>query len=247
MGTASRLKTQPAPQVPAARRGADLYEVRDRARSGLNELGLRDRHKYDKLERISNSAHRLFSQGGYEGTTLREIAKEAGVALGTLGLYARDKRDLTLMLFNKVIPPLLEQGRKNAKLSRSLADTMLAFFQPFYVAYANNPILYRIILAQIYSGASSVHGNENQLIRKGLIDDLSDLIRRAVATGECSATTDLNLQAKSFYFLYFAAVRAWLADDVPIVKTGTAELRALFEYHVVGMVHPRKKTSKANR
>ena len=229
------------------RPGADLYEVRDKVRSASAELGLRERHKFDKLERISNAAHRLFSREGYEGTTLREIAKEAEVALGTLALYARDKRDLILMLFNKVIPPLLDQGRKNAKLATSLPDSMIAFFEPFYVAYANNPTLYRIVLSQIYSGTSSVHGNENNLIRKGLIDDLADLIRRAVTAGECSTGTDPTLQAKSFYFLYFAAVRAWLADESPVVKVGTAELRALFEHHIAGLPPPSRKSSKARR
>jgi AcrR family transcriptional regulator len=247
LSTASRKKTPSPPPVPASRRGAELYKVRDKAQSGVDELGLRERHKFDKLERISNAAHRLFSRDGYEGTTLREIAKEAGVALGTLGLYAHDKRDLILMLFNKVIPPLLEQGRKNAKMSGSLADSMIAFFEPFYVAYANSPTLYRIVLAQIYSGASSVHGNENNFIRKGLIDDLADLIRRAVTGGECSATTDLKLQAKSFYFLYFAAVRAWLADEAPTVKSGITELRALFEQHIAGLAQPRKTVGKTSR
>ena len=142
---------------------------------------------------------------------------------------------------------MLDQGRKNAKLTHTLADSMIAFFEPFYSAYANNPTLYRIVLAQIYSGAASVHGNENNLIRKGLIDDLTDLIRRAITAGQCSETTDLKVQAKSFYFLYFAAVRAWLADDPPVVKTGTADLRALFEQHIAGLNPPRKNPSKAAR
>jgi len=219
------------------RRSSDLYDVIAKSRAGLEELGLRERHKIDKLERISAAAHKLFARDGYEATTLREIAREAEVALGTLSLYANDKRDLILLIFNRLIPPLLEQGLRNARGAGSLrlASSLIGFFEPFYRAYAKNVTLYRIVLGQIYGGSASVHAVENNVIRSGLIDNLSSLISRAVVSGECAGDIDLATHARSFYFLYFAAVRAWLGGDEPDPEEGLADLRTLFEQHIEGL------------
>ena len=202
---------------------------------GRTSLGLRERHKRDKRERISNAAIRLFAKNGYEATTLREIAYEADVALGTLALYARDKRDLVLMIFNKLVPELIENGQRQTDPSANLTNNILGFFGPFYEAYANDVTLYRIILGQIYNGDLGIHGTKNDVIRSDLIGYLADLVAQAIAANHCRADADASLSARCFFYLYFAAVRTWLfqADPSPIV--GLATLRALVEEYVRGL------------
>ena len=204
-------------------------------------MGLRERHKLDKLERISAAAISLFGREGYEGTTLRDIAREADVALGTLSLYARDKRDLVLMIFNKVIPPLLERGRKNTNSTHRLAENMVAFFEPFYRAYAKNVTLFRIILGQVYNGPPSGHAAQNDAIRVELLGVLSDFILHAVATGECRSDVDLEIQSRSFFYLYFAAVRVWLYQEKPDPEQGLKDLSELYEHHVPSLIPPRMR------
>ncbi len=214
----------------------DLYAVRARARAGETELGLRQRHKIDKLQRITDAAELLFGRDGYDGTTLREIAKEAEVALGTLSLYASDKRELILLLFNKMIPPLIEQGRSRTSAKNKLADNMVTYFSSFYEAYSKNLTLYRIVLGYgDLARDSSVHTREFDRTRVVILTSLGDLILRARANGECSAKGDVELQARSFFYLYFASVRRWISLPDPSIKAGLAELKALFELHVNGM------------
>ena len=216
----------------------DIYKMR--ARAEVDELGLRERHKIDKFERICSAALQLFSRGGYDRTTLREIAAEAGVALGTLSLYARDKRDLIFLIFNKVMPPLLEQGRRNVEPKKLLVDNMVAFFEPIYLAFSRNITLYRVLLGQIYNGPPTVHVKENNAMRARLAEHIVAIILHAQRSGECSAEGDVNLLADSFYYLHFAWVRIWLSKDKPKVEEGLSKLRALFEQHVKGMRNPGK-------
>ena len=46
--------------------------------------GRRERKTRDKRQRIRTAARELFSQHGYESTTLRQIAQRSHVGLGTL-------------------------------------------------------------------------------------------------------------------------------------------------------------------
>lgn len=205
------------------------------AQPGEKPLGLRERHKHDKRQRISNAAITLFARNGYEATTLRDIATEADVALGTLSLYARDKRDLVLMIFNRVIPPLMEKGRRQTDPKAELIVNLVAFFEPFYTAYAREPTLYRIILGQIHNGPQGVHGTENDIIRAELLGYLADVILRAIAAKNCRADASPTLAARCCFYIYFAAVRVWLFQNEPDRGAGLADLRALLGDYVKGL------------
>lgn len=97
-------------------------------------LGLRERNRRDKLRRISAAARARFTSGGYDGATLRDIAKEADVALGTLAIYAKNKSDLVLLIFNDAVARLIEKGQAAGVYEGSLTDAFVAFFRPTYIA-----------------------------------------------------------------------------------------------------------------
>src|SRR5882672_10260277 len=47
-----------------------------------------------KREAILQAARTLFAKKGYDETTIADIAKEAGIAVGTVYLYFRNKREV---------------------------------------------------------------------------------------------------------------------------------------------------------
>ena len=54
-----------------------------------------------KRERILRAAIRIFSQKGYFNSRISEIARQAGVADGTIYLYFKNKDDLLISLFEE--------------------------------------------------------------------------------------------------------------------------------------------------
>ncbi|RQR51317.1 TetR/AcrR family transcriptional regulator [Burkholderia sp. Bp9140] len=207
-------------------------------------LSLRERHKLDKLDRIARAATTLFGRDGYDATTLRDIAREADVALGTLSLYARDKRDLVLLIFNTLIPPLLSEGRANITAGAPLADNLVAFFEPFYRAYAAQPTLYRVVLGQIYNGGGTSHALESETIRRDLATHLGTIIAEAIKSRECRRDIDIDSNARGFFYLYFASVRVWLFGENPDPSEGLAALRTLIDQYIAGLARrPRRSQS----
>ena len=53
-------------------------------RKATSKPGKREANKLDKLERVKRAARQLFTTVGYDEATTRQIAKKAGVALGTV-------------------------------------------------------------------------------------------------------------------------------------------------------------------
>jgi AcrR family transcriptional regulator len=58
--------------------------------------GLRARKRQETLERIAETGLRLFSQHGYEATTLEAIAEAAGISRRTFFYYFKSKEEILL-------------------------------------------------------------------------------------------------------------------------------------------------------
>src|SRR3954464_7692080 len=66
----------------------------------------------DKRERILAAAERIFARHGFFAARVSEIAKEAGVADGTIYLYFKSKDDLLISLFENRMRQVNEQLRQ---------------------------------------------------------------------------------------------------------------------------------------
>src|SRR5205085_7214819 len=55
----------------------------------------------DKRERILSAAERIFARHGFFSAKVSDVAKEAGIADGTIYLYFKSKDDLLISLFER--------------------------------------------------------------------------------------------------------------------------------------------------
>src|SRR5215475_11212025 len=72
----------------------------------------------DKRERILVAAERVFARCGFFAARVSEIAKEAGVADGTIYLYFKSKDDLLISLFER------RMTQMNEALRQALAEVV---------------------------------------------------------------------------------------------------------------------------
>ncbi|MCI1984322.1 MAG: TetR/AcrR family transcriptional regulator [Bifidobacteriaceae bacterium] len=93
-------------------------------------LGLRERNKLDKRERILATASRLFAEKGYSAVTTSSIAKEAHVGNGTLFRYARTKADLLVAVMNELMLGGIRNGIAHAHDTGDPVTSILTLLQP---------------------------------------------------------------------------------------------------------------------
>lgn len=70
----------------------------------------------ERREQIANAAWRVIEREGLEGTSLRDIAREAGHTTGVLSHYFRDKRELMAFAFQLVVE------RSTERISRVIRE-----------------------------------------------------------------------------------------------------------------------------
>lgn len=66
-----------------------------------------DTEQPDKRVRITDAAISVFARKGYHAARVSDVAKEAGVADGTIYLYFRNKEDLLLSIFEEKMTMLI--------------------------------------------------------------------------------------------------------------------------------------------
>ena len=238
MRTVKGKRHPPAAELSDTSAGAarqDIYHIKRQAELGSVNLGRREQNKFDKLRRIAAAAREQFATKGYDGTTLRDIAQEADVALGTVGFYAETKQDLVLLIFNEVMEKLVIAAAESVPYEKSLVQSLVAFFRPFYTTFAAEAALYRILLRENVFNGTSQHALEFQRHRGMLVAGLGALIDEARAAGEVSARLDVELAARTVFFVLFAAVRWWIAANDPAVEPGLKELGRMLGLVVSGM------------
>lgn len=110
-------------------------------------------------EQILDAALSLFLQQGYNGTSMRQIAAEAGIALGGIYNHFPSKEELFRQVFLRqhpyqgTLPAILAaDGQSPEELVRDLADRMLA-------ALRERPGFLKLMLIEIVE-FQSVHMSE---------------------------------------------------------------------------------------
>lgn len=107
---------------------------------------LRKRTVRDSKAKISNVALNLFTRKGIKGTTTKEIAKEAGIAEGTIYKYFKSKDDLAFELFTTKMDSFKEKLLENTRGYDDPKDTLKALIQTFFDFAKNYPEDYLFII-----------------------------------------------------------------------------------------------------
>jgi TetR/AcrR family transcriptional regulator, fatty acid metabolism regulator protein len=66
----------------------------------------------DKREAILRAAIRVFARNGYFNSKVADIAREAGVADGTVYLYFKSKEEILHSIFDRTVEEAISEGRK---------------------------------------------------------------------------------------------------------------------------------------
>lgn len=192
------------------------------------KLGLRERNKLDKLSRIRRAALELFETKGFDATTTREIAELADVGIGTVFMYAVDKRDLLFLIFNDVLDAVVDEAFARVDGRKTLSAQMASVFGHFYAAFHKRATLARILLRELVFFSEGRQADQFLANRQRILAGLERVARNAIDKGKVRASEDPAEIARVFFFLYSGEVRLWLSAPEPDLQEGLARLQRTF-------------------
>ena len=193
---------------------------------GTVKPGLRERNKLDKRTRIREAALELFQTKGFDATTTREIAEAADVGIGTIFIYANDKRDLLFLIFNDELDAVVDVAFGDVDPVRSLSAQVYGAFSHFYKAFHRQALLARLLLKELVFFSEGKQAAQYMQNRDRIMVQLESLAAAAIASKALPAMEDPKRIAQAFFFLYSGEVRLWLSDDEPDLRKGLTHLKS---------------------
>jgi AcrR family transcriptional regulator len=145
-------------------------------------------------DRILKKALELFSEKGYDATSVREICEAAGITKPTLyhfygskeGVYRAIVEGALLRFQADVIGSLDGEG--------SLHDRLVRMAQAYVEGTRREPDLARFVMALIHNSPRSAPATDLVGFYQGILDALARAIEEAVAKGEIQpGPTDVRL------------------------------------------------------
>src|SRR5687768_16751650 len=91
--------------------------------------------KQQTRAKVLAAGRRLFSEQGYEGATIRDIAAAAGMSTGAVFANFTDKSDLFREIMTADCEALVEAMREGAERGKGVEDSLLKIFMAGYGFY----------------------------------------------------------------------------------------------------------------
>ncbi len=100
-----------------------------------------------RIRSIQEAAMRVISRKGMAAATMAEIAKEAGIAKGTIYLYFRDRDELVERTFETAIGQLHERVDAALALDLPIEEKLRAVFRAQMAFFRENAEFFRLYLS----------------------------------------------------------------------------------------------------
>jgi AcrR family transcriptional regulator len=153
--------------------------------------------------KVLAAARRLFSEQGYEGATIRDIAAAAGMSTGAVFANFTDKSDLFREIMHDDMEALTAAMRDAAARGRNVEDALLKIFMAGYTFYKTRLQLARAAFSVSWDkdGGPTLRGMSSSTAFQDLF---AEQLTAAVDRGELSQESEAKLRSQMLFDTYLS-------------------------------------------
>ena len=163
----------------------------------------------DKRERILAAAEVVFAKRGFYGSRVTEIAKQAGVADGTIYLYFKSKDDLLISLFESRMELVNDQLRTAVAAGTSAPDKLRRFVTAYCELAAANPNVAEVITIELRQSTKFMKEYANPRFAE-FLRILSTIVEEGQQEGTLTSDIPPPFAARALFGALDELVLAWV-------------------------------------
>ncbi|HZE35062.1 MAG TPA: TetR/AcrR family transcriptional regulator [Candidatus Eisenbacteria bacterium] len=118
----------------------------------------------DKPQQIIEAAVRVFARKGYYNSRVSDIAREAGIAAGTIYLYFKTKDDILVTLFRDKMAEFVDSLRKAIADEPEAASKVRTLVRLHFGLLEEDPELAEVLQVELRQGHKFFRGASGQEI-----------------------------------------------------------------------------------
>lgn len=186
----------------------------------------------EKHQVILEAAVKTFARTGYHRTRVADIAREAGVADGTVYIYFKNKEDILISLFQSLMIRFVEELSNELDRCRDANDKLNTIISYHLTTLGSRPEQAKVTQIELRQIDQAI----NQGISKPLMSYFS-LIEEVIEEGKSQGLYRRNINTRTARKVVFGAidevVTCWVMSSKPYDLTTLKE--PVFEMLVKGL------------
>lgn len=177
----------------------------------------------DKRARILSAAERIFARHGFFAARVTEIAKEAGVADGTIYLYFKSKDDLLISLFERRMSQVNDALRA-AIAEVPPAERLRAFIKTYLRLVHDEPGAVEVLTIELRQSSKFMKEYDNPQFAD-FLRMLGGIIADGQARGELDGSIPSHVAARMIFGMLDELALAWVLARQPSISAGSPGTR----------------------
>ncbi len=165
-----------------------------------------------KYKQIIDAAVKVISENGYHGSQVAKIAKQAGVADGTIYLYFKNKDDILVSVFQEKMGQFIEKISERIDTENKADDKLLKLIEMHFLQLENDHDLAVVTQLELRQSNIELRTQINQVL-KAYLDVLDAIIQEGIDDRIFHQDLNIRLVRQMVFGTLDEIVTNWVMKD----------------------------------
>ena len=156
------------------------------------------RKEKPKYKQIIDAAVIVIAENGYHQAQVSKIAKQAGVADGTIYLYFKNKEDILISVFEDKMAVFINRLQMIVQSNEAASEKLYKMIESHFNVQTDNKHLGIVTQLELRQSNIEVRVKINAIL-KGYLELIDDILQEGVETGEFRTDMDIRLARQCIF------------------------------------------------
>jgi len=175
----------------------------------------------DKYQAIIEAAIKVIAEHGYHNAQVSKIAKEAGVAEGTIYLYFQNKEDVLISIFKDKMGEYIALVREELQKTEDPLEKLKLLIQLHFSKLEANRYLAAVLQVQLRQSHPSIRKRIAEPL-KGYYRLIEEIVSEGVAKGLFRESLNVHLTRQVIFGAMNEVATCWVMAQRPSSLSGQA-------------------------
>jgi TetR/AcrR family fatty acid metabolism transcriptional regulator len=165
-----------------------------------------------KYRQIIDAAVIVIAENGYHQAQVSKIAKQAGVADGTIYLYFKNKEDILISVFQEKMGKLVDNIESKIAGLSSANEKLLIMVKAHFEMLNNDRHLARVTQLEIRQSSTELRDKLIEVLKRYL-RVLDQILKEGIENGEFSEHLDVRLARQMIFGTIDEMITTWVINE----------------------------------
>ena len=180
----------------------------------------------EKPEQIIDAAVRVFARNGYYNSRVSDIAREAGIAAGTIYLYFKTKDEILVTLFREKMARFVARARREIAPEPDAVAKIRRLVALHFQVMEEKPDLAEVVQVELRQGQKFFRGASAHEV-SAYFDLIESVLEEGMAAGQIRRDLPAKIATKMLFGAMDQLATSWVLGKRRYRLTDAAETVAV--------------------